>query len=380
MRQLRRPAFFVTAGQFFFETNISVSRWYDHLLSVVIIRTYRTQGPLVIHIWFPHLGSSHFCSNNQLQQCKTAWVEVHSVLVCKDGSVLIHCVVPCRPVAAIDAEILRGRRPPSVQWSSVKAQDAKKTIPGAQPFQGSISPVTRVAKECSPGPLPEEVMSAVQAAVVRLEKALGALDDTDVAATQALQSALERARAKERPLKEHIKEAEFFDERGREGIGECRRQAEDALKEARAQRVRHQEELKASQARLEKLGADSSSSFSSISHSLHGGVSDHGAQITTELRSSASNRWSTSCRQSDMHSRRGCTSKIVVRNRWGSWCQDMNGAVSRGSVHDISRLAESLAQGATEAVDSTQGAHERINAGRGWSITPRATAHEVASA
>ena len=220
----------------------------------------------------PTFGLKSFLFEHPLQQCKTAWVEVHSVLVCKDGSVLIHCVVPCRPVAAIGAEILRGRRPPSVQWSSVKAQDAKKTIPDAQSFQGSTSPATRVAKECSPGPLPEEVMSAVQAAVVRLEKALGALDDTDVAATQALQSALERAKGAHQG-------GRVFCRTGREGVGERRRQAEDALKEARAQRVRHQEELEASQTRLEKLRADSSPSFSSTSHSLHGGVSENGAQI-----------------------------------------------------------------------------------------------------
>ena len=62
-------------------------------------------------------------------------------------------------------------------------------------------------------------MAAAQAAVVRLEKALGALDDADMVAKQALQSALERARARatERPLKERIKEAEVF-------VGECRRQ------------------------------------------------------------------------------------------------------------------------------------------------------------
>ena len=45
-------------------------------------------------------------------------------------------------------------------------------------------------KEYSPGPLPEEVTSAAQGAVVLLEKALSALDDEDVAAKQALQSAL----------------------------------------------------------------------------------------------------------------------------------------------------------------------------------------------
>ena len=51
--------------------------------------------------------------------------------------------------------------------------------------------------------------------LTRLEKALGALDDVDVAAKQTLQSAFEcaRASASEHFLKDHIKEAELLLER-----------------------------------------------------------------------------------------------------------------------------------------------------------------------
>ena len=87
-------------------------------------------------------------------------------------------------------KILRGRRPPLVQWPSSKFQDGTMTKHNAQPVQKPTNVASRVVKEYSPGPLPEEVTSAAQGAVVRLEKALSALDDEDVAAKQALQSAL----------------------------------------------------------------------------------------------------------------------------------------------------------------------------------------------
>ena len=91
-------------------------------------------------------------------------------------------------------KILRGRRPPSVQRPSAKSQDTKKTKFVAQPVQKPFA--RRVAKENSPGPFPEKVTSAAPAAVFLLEKVLGALDDADVVAEQALQSALELARAR----------------------------------------------------------------------------------------------------------------------------------------------------------------------------------------
>ena len=168
-------------------------------------------------------------------------------------------------------KILRGRRPPSVQWPSAKSQDTKKTNPVAQPVQKTL--VRRVAKEYSPGPLPEDVMSAAQASVVRLEKALGALDDADVAAEQALQSALERARARasERSLKDRIKDAELFLERAGKRLANANSnilQAEEALTEARMQRVRRQEELEGGQARLETLRTESTSSFGLQSHPM----------------------------------------------------------------------------------------------------------------
>ena len=74
---------------------------------------------------------------------------------------------------------------------------------------------SRVVKEYSPGPLPEEVTSAAQGAVVRLEEALSALDDADVAAKQALQSALDRGKSQSfgAVSKDRIKEAELFLER-----------------------------------------------------------------------------------------------------------------------------------------------------------------------
>ena len=71
------------------------------------------------------------------------------------------------------------------------------------------------------------ILTSAQAAVVRLEKALGALDDADIVAKQALQSALlewARARATERGLKERTKEGRGFCRTGWEAVGECRRQ------------------------------------------------------------------------------------------------------------------------------------------------------------
>ena len=58
-------------------------------------------------------------------------------------------------------------------------------------------------------------------------------------------------------------------------------QAEEALKEARVQRDRRQEELEAGQARLETLRAESTHSCGLHPHPLSGGGSDIGAQITS---------------------------------------------------------------------------------------------------
>ena len=126
-------------------------------------------------------------------------------------------------------KILRGRRSLSVQWPSAKGQEAKKSMRGAQSPQGPTSPI----KVHSPSPFPEEVMFAAQAAVV----SFGTLDDADVVVKQALQSALERARARvtERPLKERIKEAEVFVGRAGKRLANDSSivQAVEALKEVR---------------------------------------------------------------------------------------------------------------------------------------------------
>ena len=99
-----------------------------------------------------------------------------------------------------------------------------------------------------------------------------------MAAKQALQSALERARARasERSLKDRIKETELFLERAGKRFANADSnvlQAEEALKEARMQRVRRQEELEAGQARLETLRTERTSSFGLHSHPMSGGGS-----------------------------------------------------------------------------------------------------------
>ena len=148
--------------------------------------------------------------------------------------------------------------------------------------------------------------SAAQAAVVRLEKALGALDDADVAAGTA--------ECVGTCVLWRIASAELFLERAGKRLANADSnilQAEEALKEARMQRVRRQEELEAGQASLETLRTESTSSFGLHSHPMSGGGSDQGAQITSLQQ------MSTSCKRSEMRSRRGCRSKKGVQNHWG---------------------------------------------------------------
>ena len=132
-------------------------------------------------------------------------------------------------------------------------------------------------------------------------------------------------------------------------------QAEETLKEARMQRVRRQEELEAGQARLETLRTESTSSFGLHSHPVSGGGSDQGAQITSLQQIVIQLQAERDAFAEKLQEQEG------VQNQWGRshGCgiislstharqQEMIEAVSQGSAHDISRVAELLTQGAAQ--------------------------------
>ena len=192
-------------------------------------------------------------------------------------------------------KILREERPPSVQWPSAKVQDGRMTKYNAQLVQKPTNVASRAVKEYSPGPLPEEGTSAAQGAVVRLEKALGALDDADVACFGSCKSQSFGAVSEGSHQGGRVVSRACWEE-----VCKCRRQHSP------------------SGGSSEGCSGATSSSTRGVGRLVwrHCEQRAHTVAVCTrthcleegqilELKSPASSRWSTSCRRSEMHSRRG---------------------------------------------------------------------------
>ena len=96
-------------------------------------------------------------------------------------------------------QVIRGPRPPSVQWpraprvaqapAVVRPQNVpKRTVPNSSRGPPQKQGAERVRRS------PEESGAAAQATVRRLEAALAALEDSNMAAKEVLQSSLQKAR------------------------------------------------------------------------------------------------------------------------------------------------------------------------------------------
>ena len=145
---------------------------------------------------------------------------------------------------AVWQTVLRGRRPPSAQWprdnrSSSKANGNKadlKPKPKAQFQFGQFAP-----KIGAPPPLPEEVMSAARARVVKLRTVLETLGEDDEM-YDTLKASLRKAemKAQEPPLSEQISATRAFIGRKLKRVDEAR-QASDKARTALTEAVAAQE-------------------------------------------------------------------------------------------------------------------------------------------
>ena len=138
-------------------------------------------------------------------------------------------------------EVIRGPRPPSVQWPRVKGVQQQNQRPFVNPVRDPRRRVPVVAPQkpiSTQGPRKsrEEIQASAQASIIRLEKALAFLDESDVIAREALEGSLKRARSQAAtvPVLERIKSCEEFVRRAQKRLS----QAEVAVTEAVERRER----------------------------------------------------------------------------------------------------------------------------------------------
>ena len=141
-------------------------------------------------------------------------------------------------------QVLRGRRPPPAKWPRVQRQSITP-VPNT-----GIRPQTKVT-DCGPRRNPEENCAAAQATVRRLEVALAALEESDMAAREAIQAALVKARAAARviPVSDRITECRSFIERAERRVTK----AEEAVEAAVSWKKQMEEEVEEGRARPRRL-------------------------------------------------------------------------------------------------------------------------------
>ena len=148
---------------------------------------------------------------------------------------------------------------PSVQWPRAKGVQQQYQRPFVNPVRDPRRRVPEVAPQkpvATQGPRksPEEIQASAQASVIRLEKALAFLDESDVIAREALEGSLKRARSQAAtvPVLERIKSCEEFVRRAQKRLS----QAEVAVTEAVERRERMKVEFEEGQRRLANLQAE----------------------------------------------------------------------------------------------------------------------------
>ena len=150
-------------------------------------------------------------------------------------------------------QVLRGPRPPAAKWPRVQRQSPSNVpVPsrGGLPNTG-VRPPTKVT-DSGPRRNPEENCAAAQATVRRLEVALAGLEESYMAAREAIQASLVKARAAARviPVSDRITECRSFIERAErrvtkaeEGNNFVEKQMKAEVVEGRARLRRLEQEL-----------------------------------------------------------------------------------------------------------------------------------------
>ena len=121
--------------------------------------------------------------------------------------------------------------------------------------EGSEAPSSEEAQGSAPRRNPEENCAAAQATVRRLEVALAALEESDVAAREAIQASLVKARATARviPLSDRITECRFFIERAERRVTKPEEVVQAAVSWKKQMEAEVEEGRARCQARLRRL-------------------------------------------------------------------------------------------------------------------------------
>ena len=149
-------------------------------------------------------------------------------------------------------QVLRGPRPPAAKWPRVQRQSPSNVPDSSRvglPNTG-VRPQTKVTDRV-PRRNPEENCAAAQATVRRLEVALAALEESDVAAREAIQASLVKARVAARvlPVSDRITECRSFIERAERRVTK----AEEAVQAAVSWKKQMEAEVEEGRARLRRL-------------------------------------------------------------------------------------------------------------------------------
>ena len=172
--------------------------------------------------------------------------------------------MPRRGWRAVEApagwfEVIRGPRPPSVSWPRATQGVQQRQHQPVDPPRNQrrrapvVAPQKSVAMQ-GPRKSPEEIQASAQASIIRLERALAFLDESDVFAREALGGSLKRARSQAAtvPVQDRLKSGEEFVLRAQKRLS----QAEVAVTGAVEHRDRMKEEFEEGQRRLANLQAE----------------------------------------------------------------------------------------------------------------------------
>ena len=155
--------------------------------------------------------------------------------------------MPCKGWSSLPVpdgwyEVIRGPRPPSVQWPHQQKGKGKGVAPSAAPRgrwrnpdrgagrqPGRNAPPPSVPTGGNERRTPEEVVQGARARVVKLEAAISAVGESDPT-FPALREALSQARrqAQVPPVESRIKSSEFFIERAKNRVEKARKEVDDA--------------------------------------------------------------------------------------------------------------------------------------------------------
>ena len=132
-------------------------------------------------------------------------------------------------------QMLRGPRPPSDRWPRVAScvQQFQRKAGNLPRTQRPSSPPNSVGRDFrGPRKALEEVQASAEASVIRPERALAVLDESDVVAGEALEMSLTRAgaQAASAPPEDRLKSCEEFVRRAQKRLSQAELDVQTAVK------------------------------------------------------------------------------------------------------------------------------------------------------